>query len=70
MDLVPKKPVPFGSNSLYPKKEKTFPLEFFHKHRWSIHNKYIENTMNYEKIRQMESLLEEQVSLDNEALNE
>ena len=54
MDLVPKKPIPFGSNSVYPKKEITYPLEFFHKHRWSIHNKYIENTMNYEKIRQLE----------------
>ncbi len=70
MDLVPKKPVPFGSNSLYEKKQKSYPLDFFHRHRWGLHYKYLDETHHYEKIKQMESLLEEQISIDNEALNE
>ncbi len=70
MDLVPKKPVPLGSNNLYEKKEKTYPMDFFHRHRWGLDGKYVSDIHHYEKIRQMETLLEEQISIDNEALNE
>jgi hypothetical protein len=70
MDLVPKKPVPFGSKSLYEKKEKSYPMGFFHKHRWGLNNQFLQDTHHYEKIRQMETMLDDQISIHNEALNE
>jgi hypothetical protein len=67
---MPKKPIPFGSLSLYPKKEKTLSFDYFHKHRWGLNDKQITDTLHYNKMQQAEELLKEQMEIDQEALNE
>ncbi len=70
MDLVPKHPVPFGSKSLYEKKEKSYPMDYFHAHRWGFNSKHLQDTHHYDKMRQMETLLEDHINIHQEALNE
>lgn len=70
IDFVPKKPIPFGSDSILPKKEKKYPLEFFHQHRWSLGKTNVDNYFYYEKIKQIEGLIRAKTDVDQEALNE
>ena len=72
LEVLPKKPVPFGSKSLYPKPERSYKLDFYHKHRWAVEPNLIESGNNFylQKIEEMKQIYDRKSSLDNEALNE
>ena len=72
INVLPKKPIPFGSKSLYPKPEKTYKLDFYHKHRWSLEPNKLDsqNTFYLQKIEEMKQIYERKNLLDKEALNE
>lgn len=68
--LYVKKPVPYGSKFLYEKKTKTYPLDYFHKHRWALNTPEVADIFHYEKIKRMENILKRKISAETEALGE
>jgi ribosomal protein S16 len=72
VNILPKKPIPFGSKSVYPKPEKTYNLEFFHKHRWGLEPDKVESNNEFylQKIQEMKQIYDRKNMIDNEALNE
>jgi hypothetical protein len=72
VNILPKKPIPFGSNSVYPKPQKTYNLEFFHKHRWVLEPDRVDSNNEFylQKIQEMKQIFDRKNLIDNEALNE
>lgn len=72
LNILPKKPIPFGSKSLYSKPEKTYKLEFFHKHRWTLEPDKVDSVNEFylQKIQEMKQIYERKNLVDKEALNE
>lgn len=68
--LFIKKPVPYGSKYLYEKKTKTYPLEYFHKHRWGLTTQEAGDIYHYEKLKRMEEILKRKIDSETEALSE
>ncbi len=68
--LYVKKPVPYGSKFLYEKKTKTYPFDYFHKHRWAINTQEAADIIHYEKIKRMEDILKRKIDAETEALGE
>jgi small subunit ribosomal protein S16 len=65
-----KKPVPYGSKFLYEKKGKTYPLDYFHKHRWGLQSSQKADILHYERIKRMEDILKRKIDAETEALSE
>lgn len=68
--LYVKKPVPYGSKFLYEKKGKTYPLDYFHKHRWGLETSQSADLLHYERIKRMEDILKRKIDAETEALSE
>jgi hypothetical protein len=70
IDFLPKKPIPFGTDTKLERKQKTFPMEYFHKHRWALQDDYTADIHHYEKMKQMENIIKSRLEIENEAINE
>jgi hypothetical protein len=70
IDFLPKKPLPFGSDTKLERKEKTYPMEYFHKHRWAFQQKAIFEGHHYTGMKSMEAIINNRMQIEAEALKE